>query len=288
MIGTWRAWVERCARPVDVRPLAAVRIAVALCLLADLVGVARLGLVQWLWVPYAHGGMSVEAGADWVMGALGPQAGPLLAAVAAVCLVGVLLGVGSRPASLVAVLALAQLGHLYAAGDRAIDRLLRTVLLVLLFTNAHRRWALWPGRHGPAATTAGWAEDILLWLLVFVYLAAGVGKVLSSPSWFVPSPAPPLLRVLADPLAAWLPAELLLPWATPLWLAGMGAVLLECTAFLLLTRWRPWWALGGLLLHIGIAATMKLGMFSYGMLSLYPLLLAPWWMRGMRPATSRS
>ena len=45
-------------------------------------------------------------------------------------------GVAARPALLIGVLAYAQAGHLYAPGDRGIDRILRTVLLI---------WA-WPAR----------------------------------------------------------------------------------------------------------------------------------------------
>ena len=40
-------------------------------------------------------------------------------------------------------------------------------------------------------------------------------------------------------------------------------------------RWR-WWAIFGALLHVGLALTMELGMFPFGMLALYPVLFGPW------------
>jgi len=87
-----------------------------------------------------------------------------------------------------------------------------------------------------------------------------------------------LYRIMADPMAARLDPD------NPLWrdlwpvfrLAGMGTVIWEVCSPLLLTRWSHIYGIAGILMHIGIAVGMKLGMFSYGMLSLYPVVMAPW------------
>ena len=90
-----------------------------------------------------------------------------------------------------------------------------------------------------------------------------------------------LYRILADPTSANLDH---LTWAGVPWLFHAGALvtlIVELSAPLILTRFSPCWAVGGALLHLGIAATMGLGMFSWGMLALYPVLFAPWLLRAL-------
>ncbi len=64
-----------------------------------------------------------------------------------------------------------------------------------------------------------------------------------------------------------------------------ATVALELSSLLLLTRWAPWWGIVGALMHVGIFSMMELGMFSWGMLALYPIVFAPWLVRHAR-ATS--
>jgi hypothetical protein len=81
------------------------------------------------------------------------------------------------------------------------------------------------------------------------------------------------------------------PW---LWrIGGWLTIGLELASPLLLTRFRHFWAVGGILMHLGIALTMDLGMFSWGMLSMYLVVLSPWvvrvldrWGIGVRPPSS--
>lgn len=277
MIRLWSWWMERQSRWEDARPLAALRIGVCVALLLDLLQTARLGLVDVLYRPFTAGGLGSAPDTAYVLGALLPAdlAGRALWGVTVLCLVLVLLGVAARPATLIGVLAYAQLGHLYPPGDRAIDRVLRTVLLMLLFSDAHRRWSL---ARGPAvARVRGWTSDLIRTLLVVVYLSAGVSKLMAQPGWLGLDGMPVLYRVMADPLAAHLDPLALRAWFWPLRVLGWGTIAMECSAFLLYTRWAPVWAVFGLGMHLGIAFTMELGMFSWGMMALYPLLFAPWW-----------
>ena len=90
-----------------------------------------------------------------------------------------------------------------------------------------------------------------------------------------------MYRILVDPISgrfdpATLSGEV---WGGALYFVGLATLLLECSAPLILTRWMPWWAVGGALMHLGIITTMCLGYFGWGMLSLYPLLLTPWILR---------
>ena len=275
----WQSWVDSCDAQEDLRPLALVRILVGVVVTLDLLRAWQLGLVPWIWRLFDHGGLSTapQQGSYWF--AAWPEAGTALFVVTLVSMVGIALGVGVRPLIVVGVLAWAQLGHLHPLGDRGVDRLLRTTLLVLLFTDSHRRWALGNAmrRRPPQLTHRAWAGRLLRWFLVIVYLSAGVAKA-CDPAWFSLSDTPMLYRIMTDPTAADLDH---LQWAGVLWpfrIGGIGTVLLELSAPLLLTRYAKWWAIAGAAMHLGIAMTMGLGMFSWGMLAHYPILLAPFWL----------
>ena len=49
-------------------------------------------------------------------------------------------------------------------GDRGIDRMLRTVLLFLLFSESHKRWSFAPG--APAEQVGAWPLNLLRWMWV--------------------------------------------------------------------------------------------------------------------------
>jgi hypothetical protein len=149
----------------------------------------------------------------------------------------------------------------------------RTSLLVLLFSQAHRRFSL--SRSSALTRIPAWPADFLRFLLVVVYLAAGLAKLIQQPGWLSFTAEPPLLRIVTDPMAGNLDP---LFWSSFPWLfrlGGFATILLELSAPLLLTRHAHRWAIVGLVMHLGIAGTMTLGMFSWGMIAFYPLLLAP-------------
>lgn len=280
MTRLWQRWVDFTGRPTDSRPLALVRILMPLCVIADLARVAQLGLVRTLFVPYAQGGLSrVQDDAWWLDDWLGPErAGPVSYVVTLVCMLCISLGVAMRPAILLGVWFYAQLGHAYPPGDRAIDRLVRMVLLFLLFSQADRRFSL-PGALGfrrAVQMIAAWPADLIRYALLIVYLSAGVSKLMQQPRWLAVEGTPVLYRVLTDPLAANLDSVFWARYPLPFFIGSWGTIIMELGAFAILTRWAPYWAVLGVGMHIGIALGMKLGMFSWGMLSTYPILLAPW------------
>ena len=279
MIALWNRWVRRAARPVDVRPYAIVRILLPICVIVDQLSLAYLGMADDAYRLFADGGLSSWRSPDFVLTGLGPDGGMILLGVVLVSMAMVALGVGSRPASVIAVLAYAQLGALHPGGDRAIDRIIRTTLLLLVFTRAHRCYTLptalgWRER---VRTTPGWVRDAFHLWLTLMYLSAGVTKI-SAGKWLSMSAIPELWRVLTNPVAAYQSTQS--PVLRALWpvlrLAGAVATLNELLSPLLLTRWAKWWALVCATMHLGVAFGMKLGMFSWGMLSLYPILFAPW------------
>lgn len=286
----WRRWVVAASAPFDARLLGLVRIAAALCIVVDLGLAGILGLVDDLWTPFEQGGISkIQDRSLWADEYLGEATGPVLYGVSLVGMVSVALGIGGRPVQLLAILAYAQLGHLYPPGDRGVDRILRTALLILLFSRAHQSLSLGRWLRGrPQLTEATAAVPWVLRLfLVDVYLSAGVSKLMTTSAWLEWRPWPVLYRILADPMAGRidpvLASEVMWLWT----LGGFLTVALELSAPLLLTRWAVPWALVGVGLHLGIAATMHLGMFAWGMLSLYPVVLGPWAIRRLRERRER-
>ena len=269
-------------RQTDPLPLALVRILAPLCIVVDLLEAARLGLVTAYWRPASAGGLSRFSGEYAVIDDLSPLwGGPVTWLVTVIAMLLVAAGVAVRPALVVGVVAYAQLGHLYPPGDRAIDRLLRTVLLILIFSGAHRRLSVWQllRKIPPAVSIPAWPADLIRFVLVLMYLGAGLHKIGSTAGWIDPTQPSPIYRILTDPLSGRLDPVAFEDWQGVAYALSVGTVLLELTPLLLLTRLAPYWAMCGVLMHLGIAATMHLGMFSWGMLSLYPLLFSAWIVR---------
>ena len=276
----WNRWVERCSREVDVRPLSLMRITVSMCVVLDLLRILQVGMMKTLFTPFDLGGLSRKQDDAWWLDDLigAAEAGPTAFWITLVCMVFTALGIATRPAMLVGIIAYAQLGHGYPPGDRAIDRVLRVTLFLLLFTNAHKRFSLdnliW--KRVPALSSPAWIYDVMKWFLVMVYMGAGIAKIAKNPAWMGTGRFSPLYRIVTDPLAGHLDADYWIDF-WPVFLAGSWfTIIWEIGAIVILTRLGKWWALGGAFMHLGIAFTMELGMFSWGMLALYPVLWAYW------------
>ncbi|MEQ1503323.1 MAG: HTTM domain-containing protein [Myxococcota bacterium] len=266
MTRAWTWWVDRVDRLEDATPLLWVRVLVPLAIVGDLLAMAWHSALRAVLLPRELGGIGGTP-APWSLLDGWAWAGPALWATCLVAMPLVSAGIATRPALIVGVIAHAQLGHLFVPGDRGIDRLLRTVLLILLFSDV-------TARQRPARIRA-WAGDLLRWLLVVVYLAAGLAKVEVLSSWLDPE-LPELFTILCDPLAGRLDPAFWWPVRSAFVIGGAGTLVFELGAPVLLTRWGPWWALFGAAMHLGIALSMDLGMFSWGMLATYPVLMARW------------
>jgi hypothetical protein len=247
---------------------------VPLVILVDLAQIKWLGLQRTLFAPASAGGLNASPDPGYILGDyLEPdQVGPVALSITVIGLLMGMTGVGMRPGLILGCLAYAQLGHLYSPGDRAIDRLLRTVLVIWAFGQSHRLFGF---KRPYEKNIPAWPADLARYLLVIVYLSAGISKLLQQPGWLARSGMPVLYRVMTDPMAAHMDPKALLAWEWPLRVMGWGTILLECSAWLIFTRFRRIWACFGVGMHLGIYLTMDLGIFSWGMLALYPLLLWP-------------
>ncbi len=288
--------------------LAIVRILIAGTLLFDFLWIQHLDLVEALFTPQEGGGFPdvlTRNPVPFVYQHLPPD--PTSARLLFRVMVGALVCFGAgflTPLSgLLVVLTSAQLSQVLPLGDRGIDMLLRNVVLILAFSACGRRLGLDGALFGTRSIAPAWPRHLLILQLSVMYFFAGIQK--TAISWTPFGGFSALYLILQDPaIAAWR-----FDWLSKVYpltqLATATTLVFEWSAGLLplvywfrATRTRPgrlraffntvrplrMWVVLGIGLHIGIAATMTLGIFPYAMLALYPSLVHPaelarWWAR---------
>ncbi|MDP2306017.1 MAG: HTTM domain-containing protein [Pseudomonadota bacterium] len=313
MLASWWAWwVGLWARREAPHVMALVRIAVAVVLLWDFATVWRLDLITTLWGMPEVGGLGdvlsrkpVPEMYQW----LPPTEATAVATFAV--MVGALIclaaGFLTPVAAVVTMLVSSQLAQVLPLGDRGIDLMLRNVLLLLAFSGCGRAWSVdaWLFRGGilgrplmrllgPSDAVLAWPRYLLVLQILVMYFAAGIQK--TSVTWWPLGDYGAIYLILQDPSIAafrfgWLeqvfPLTQIASAATMVFELGAGAIFF--TWWFRDTRTRPgrmralfnrlelhkWWMVIGVGLHLGIAATMSLGIFPYAMLALYPAFLHP-------------
>jgi hypothetical protein len=256
--------------------LGLVRLLLGLVLVVEYAWIAHLDLVVPLFATLEDGGL-VEHGGSWVH-AMGPWAtwGTLLGAS-----VALLLGVAPRVAAVVLVVVGAAHGAAVPIAHRAADQLVRDVLCVLVFAETARwgslaAWWRTGTPLGDGGTVAAWPRRLLVVQLVLVYVFAGLQKV--DAAWWPWGGATALFVILSDPAVArfddgWLRAGGW-PVASVLTVATVGFQLAYPLVLVLWrTRLHTLFLVVGVGFHLGLAATMELGLFPWAMLALYPALL---------------
>jgi hypothetical protein len=295
-------WNER--EPPTV--LALIRIALPLVVLFDLGSLAAQGALTWLWAAPEAGGI-----AGW-----GPDEAPLFyrifpptlgsAQLLWLGLAGsalfVALGIGLRPAALLYVWLSAQAALINGPADRAIDRAIRIVFLILCLSPAADVWSLkarWKTgsfRGHVDVPAPSWARHLILIQLVLIYWGAGLAK--GGTSWFPWGGYRALYYTLRHPIFAaadfsWL--EQPLPFAltqlatasTHLW--ELAAPLVLLAAYYRRTSGRPGrlrslfqrvpvrnvYVAFGVVFHLLLALTLRLGIFPFAMLACFPAFFRP-------------
>jgi Vitamin K-dependent gamma-carboxylase len=299
----WNAWVELWDRREAPTALALTRILIATVMLADLLQAYSYGLVDVVWAPPPDGlgwgmtGQKAAALARW-FGA-SADTGWMVWSAAATAAVLVIAGVATRLSLLVLALCWAQLGHFASDGDRGIDFMMRAVVLVLIFSQCHACWSVdaWLrrriGKPFPKLVPS-WPRYLIFAQLLWIYFSAGHNK--TDKAWGPIENFEALGNILTDPHfgrfdPSWV--ETLFPL---LQLATFATMVFELTSpvMILLTWWhstrdRPgllrrlsnllrlrWvWMVTGMSFHVGIAVTMRLGIFPWGLLAMYPVLFHP-------------
>ena len=301
MIRLLRAWVALWDRREPATAQVLVRIGVGLCLVFDLLWVRRHGLIEALWAPPPDGMAYAANRTLWAVRWFGASADAAeqMWWIATVAAAAFTIGLATRVAGVVYVLVAAQLAWLHPDGDRGIDIALRAVTLVMVCASGHARWSVdaWIrrrlGRPFPALVPA-WPRLLLFGQVVWIYFSSGHNKTM--PEWTPAGDLSALANVLSDPhfarySADWVPAvypltqiatavTMIFEWGAPLlflltWYHATadrpGRVRHLCNRLHL--RWV--WIATGVVFHVGIAIFLRLGIFPWGMLALYPVLLHP-------------
>ena len=278
----WRAWVELMDHREPATALACVRIAVSLVLLYDFAQIYRMGLVEPLFARPPQGFALAEA-TVWCH-------------VATIALVALALGAGTRLACIAYVLASSRLANALPEADRGIDMILRVMIGILAFSQSHARWSVdaWiRARLGRpfAALVPAWPRYLLLIQLVWVYFSGGTNK--AGATWGPQGGFLALANAVMNPHLGrfdpgWVATALpLTRLATALTMCfELGAPLYLLFYYYAKTADRPgrlrawcnryrlrWIWIGlGLCFQLGIALVLRIGIFPWGMLALYPVL----------------
>jgi uncharacterized membrane protein YphA (DoxX/SURF4 family) len=300
MMRVWRAWSDLWARREPATAQALVRIFVGIVVLADLLDARRLGLVEAVWAPPPEGMGHGAADRLWSIDWFGKSADTawLLWWLGVGSSLALIAGLGTRVAAIVFVLISAQLAAIAPDADRGIDTAMRVVILILAFSWCHARWSVdaWIRRRvfrRPFTDDVpAWPRYLLLAQLIWIYFSGGHNK--SQPEWYPQGGFAALANALSDPHFArfsseWVPMVFPIPqiaaavtimfeWGAPLVLV---CLYYEATAerggrlrrIINRLHFRHVWILVGVGFHFGIALLMQLGIFPWGMLACYPVLL---------------
>jgi hypothetical protein len=296
-------WVSLWDRREGPESLALLRMLVPLVILLDLGTALVLGLLPELWTPppLGIGWAGATDAAPPITRLLGASArtASIVIALAVVGAVLLLVGLFHRAGALMLAVATAELARLAPDGERGIDVLLRVAVLVLAFSRADACWSLAAhlrARSGrpPVTSIPAWPRQLLFLQLVWVYFSAAHNR--GGPAWWPTGGFAAIANVLSDPHFArfapgWTASIFpLTQVTTALTMAfEFGAPLLvpltlldravldggRAGAFVRRYRVRFVYLSLGALLHLGIWLTMRLGIFSLGMLSLYAVLFDP-------------
>lgn len=301
----WSAWARLWDTREAPHMLALLRILIGVVVIWDLVEAAQLGLVQTLWSPAEAGGlraMSLELKNQPLLFQLmepSPELGVWLWGLTLGAAVLWTLGVLTPASGALLLLCSAQLNMALPRGDRGIDMMLRNCMMILVFSQCGRAWSVdarlrfkaWRG----VDSVPGWPRHLIVLQLLVMYFWAGIQK--TALTWTPLGGYSALFVILHDPhIARFEMAELL---RRTMWLSRLATFttkMFEITAPLVgVLYWLRWtharggrvraWASRlrlrtvyvsvGVVLHLGIAVTMDLGIFPWAMLALYPAWFHP-------------
>lgn len=306
LVGAARRWVAFWDEREPPTCLALIRILLGVAVLFDLVTLAAHGATTWLWAPAQAGGAAAwDAAAppifQRVVAPTASGAGLLWAglALSALCIT---VGFQTRVAALAHVFFSVQAALINGPADRAIDRLIRIVLLILVLSPAGRVWSLdarleTGSFRGVPTPRAAWARYLIVTQLVITYFGAGLAK--GGTHWYPWGGYNALYLTLQDPIfsvvagASWL--EQPLPYfltrvgtaTTHLW--ELAAPLLLLAAHYRRTADRPGrlrrafnrfpvrsvYVALGVIFHLSLAAVLRLGIFPFAMLACFPAFFHP-------------
>lgn len=295
MTRLWRRWVALLDRREDAAALALCRILAAVTLFHHLVATWMSGAHAMVWIDVEHGGMRrLNPGLLDHVGGASPATvqGVMLAGTIAAVMLGA--GAFTRVAAVIAWLSFRTLVGLNDHSGGSSDELLVNVLFLLMLSGCGDALSFDARVRGKTAPVPAWPRYVLIGQLVLMYWMTALQKV--SAGWIPGGPLDALWFILQQP--TWQRTSM--TWLAPLypvtqlatavtWFFEQAAPLLLLAFFFRDTADRPgrvraWfnrvdfrakYLAVGLVLHLGIWATLEVGPFLGTVLALYACCFHP-------------
>lgn len=295
----WKQLLERVNRTEDGLSLVLFRIGIGVSTLALTSGALVRGVHRIVWVDAEGGGyrhLNPDHPLLRLLGGATVEVATGLALATSVAALLVALGLFTRAAALVALLALNLIVHINGDVASGYDRLLANGLWLLVLARSSTLLSLhawWRGRRGLAVDhVSAWPRYLAVYQLTLVYLVAGLNKI--GAAWTPAGGFSALYYILMQPDwqrsdMSWLAhvypltqAATAMTWAWELtfpavliWLmhrrrGGSGEARFRDKVDLRL----PWLGLG-LVMHLLTWASMEVGPFSWATLSYYVCFFHP-------------
>ncbi len=289
MRNPWLAWVALVHHREDATPLAVVRAALALVVVAHLAGMMASGADLLVWVDADHGGLR-----DLRVPRLDAWGGATVQNIRTVelfCMFSAtMLALGAlTPLAAVATWAsFAFLGDLNSHAGGSYDEVILNGLFLLMLSGCGRALSVDARVFGGDGTAAAWPRYLLIGQIAVVYWSTGLQKV--SAGWVPGGQADALWYILQQPtwhrtemtwLAPYFPLTQLATTLTWLWEQSSPLFLLAYVFRATRTRpgslraqlnridFRSLFLLGGAAMHLGIELSMEVGPFGWSMVALY-------------------
>ncbi len=293
----WHRWAHRLDHREPAHGLAILRMGMGFVLVFELVSVARLGLIELLWLGTEAGGYrDYQTTGSWLVNALGGPSPSLIYTLAGLGItagIALMVGVLPRLAALVGLQVFLALAWVNTHSGGSYDPLITNLLWLLVLADSASTGSLTArlrtGTWWPDTPTTAWPRYLVIGQMVTLYTSTGLQKV--SASWVPGGDLSALYYILQQPtwqrtdmtaVASIYPLTQLATLVT--WLFEVGAPVLIVAFWFRATADRPgvlrhwfnrldirfWWLAVGVVMHVGIMATMDVGTFSMVCLATYP------------------
>lgn len=295
------AWVSVTSDEEAGFTLAFFRIALGLTILGSLLSAAVDGVMDAMWIDAAHGGALRLGRGAWLVAMLGGPSDTAVHVLFAAGLVSgllVTLGALGRAPYVIALLAYNGVTTTNANTMGGYDAMIVNALFLLVFSGATDTLSIdarrKTGSFAPEIVVPAWPRYLLLFQLFVIYGATGLQKL--SPVWTPAGSYSALYWVFQDP--TWRRFDMsFAPTLYPVlqvmtfvtWHWELAAPLMVFHYWFMRTRERGGWlrrifcrfdlrkpfVVIGVAIHLGIAATVNVGPFSFVSLAYYLLFLRP-------------
>ncbi len=304
-MSAWSRLVDWMDTPESGTSLALVRILTGGVVLRTIGAVWWSGVTQAIWYDAAHGGIRDLGRGNFLMKMLGgptPERVDGMMALTMLLGLGVLLGMGGPIASRVIAFATMQcfmsLADLNGHAGGSYDELITNLLWLLVLAGPTKTLSLeslrTTGSWTSGRSLARWTRLLVVFQAIVMYATTGWQKV--SAHWVPGGDLSALYYILQQPTwqhfdhswVAWVypltQVGTIVSWlwevTAPLWLLAFVVSLGQgggrIGRWLRLLHVREGYLVVGMIFHVGVAAMMNIGPFTWASLCLYPAFIHPW------------